>query len=552
MSVISQVPEGPFGTTPGGPGMSITIGEIAIPGDYSVACAESAARRDLGKQTMRSFLDAMPIGMEGAASIVPVHRLPNELLVTLFEWLVESQESERRDRLFKQQSTGGDWQLSAILSVSGVCGRWRDIAHSVKALWRFIYIGEKAFQPTLDCSQQSHFAQLARDVPLEVLVDEYDAHYWEGGNFGYLIYEYGEHWAERTWSMTRFLSCFITGCQYKLPWASFTLGSATLLDFSLFNSIRTSKLVLRHAKESLWPSLGAVAAPPMFSTRLFEQLNELELHQLSESHIHVHNDLPNLRRLVVDVRGNHRICTELSLPWVWKLVTRATRLEVLEIVATGRNIGCELDSGFVHPVLHTLVLNVADFAPSLLALRSMIALPALRHLVLRNGPSETERGFREVLRAFLKFQAYAGAQVEHLEVYAPEWSRAGHDFAYIADNLGFLPYLSTLEVHGSEINEGFGISNATRLILNLSMQCGLTGWLNQSSTSHLCCPSLSSLTLNGVSFHSDALFDLVEARRATGRHFRDGTIFEPLSQIIFKGYSQTWECEASLLAQLHR
>ena len=547
MPALSQVPDDPFGTPPRA-GMSVTIGEVAIPGDYSSACTESATRRDLGKRTMRSFLEAMPIeGTEGAAPMVPVHRFPNELLVTLFEWLVESQEFERRDRLFKQESTGGDWQLSAILSVSGVCRRWRKVAHSVKALWRFIYIGEKAFQPTLDCSQQSHFAQLARDIPLEVLVDEYDAHYWQSGN---LIYEYAERYVERTWSMARFLSSFITSCHYKLPWASFTLGSATLLDFSLFNSIRTSKLVFRRAKELLWPSIGAIAAPQMFSTRLFEQLNELELHHLSESRIHIHNDLPNLRRLLVDVRGNHRICIEISLPWVWTLVTRATRLETLEIVATGRTIGCELDSGFVHPVLRTLVLNVADFAPSLLALRSVIALPALRHLVLRNGPSETERGFREVLRAFLKFQAYAGAQIEHLDVYAPEWSRAGHDFAYIADNLGFLPYLSTLGIHGSEIDKGFGISNATRLILNLSMQRGLTGWLDQSSTSHLCCPSLSSLTLNGVLFHPDALFDLVEARRATGRHFREGTIFEPLNQIEFKGYSQTLECEASLQALL--
>ena len=554
---MSQVPEDPFGTTHGA-GMSVAIGEIAIPeeaqlvlGDYSIACAESAATRDVGKRTLRSFLDAMSIeATEGAGSMAPIHLLPNELLVTLFEWLVESQEFERRDRLFKQQSTGGDWQLSAILSVSGVCGRWRGIAHSVKALWRFIYIGEKAFQPTINCSQQSHFAQLARDVPLEVLVDEYDTQYWEGGNFDYLTHKYAGQWAERAWSMTRFLWCFIKSCPYKHPWASFTLASATLVDFSFFNSLRTSKLVFRHAKESFWPSINAVAAPAMFGTRLFEQLNDLELHQISETHIHIHDDLPNLRRLLINVRGNHRIRTELSLPWVWKLVTHATRLEVFEIVATGRTIGCKLDSGFAHPILHTIILNVADLAPSLLALRSMIALPALRHLVLRNGPSETERGFREVLRGFLKFQAYAGAKIEHLEVYAPEWSRAGHDFAYIADNLGFLPYLSTLEIHGSEIEEGFGISNATRLILNLSVQCGLTGWLDQSSTSHLCCPSLSSLTLNGVSFHSDALFDLVEARRATGRNFRDGAIFEPLNQIVFKGYSQIWECEASLRAQL--
>ena len=557
MPAIPQVAEDDFVGTRG-LGTSVTIGEVAIPeevdiflGDCSVACVEPATRRDLGKRTMRSFLDSMPIeGTEAAAFTVPIHRLPSELLVELFEWLVESQELERRERLFRQQSTGGDWQLSAILSVSGVCRRWREIAYLVKTLWRFIYIGGKAFQPTLDCSQQSHFAKLAGDVPLEILVDEYDTHYWESGDHDYLLYEYAELWAERTWSMTRFISCFIACCQYKHPWASFTLGSATLLDFSLFNSIRTSKLVFRHAEDSLWPSIGAIAAPPMFGTRLFEQLSELELHRLSESHIRIHDELPNLRRLLVDVRGNYRIGTELSLPWVWKVVTHATQLEVLEIVATGRTIGCELDSGFTHPVLHTLVVNVADFAPSLLALRSMIALPALRHLVLRNGPSETEGGFREVLRAFLKFQAYAGAHIEHLEVFAPERSRGGQDFAYIADSLGFIPYLSTPEIHGSEIDEGFGVANATRLILNLSMQCGLTGWLDQSSTSHLCCPSLSSLTLDGVPFHSDALFDLVEARRAAGQHFRDGNINRPLNQIVFKGYSRMWEWEDSLRAQL--
>ena len=566
-AAIPGLVEDRFATTRAA-GSSFTVGEIAISeeiafseeaGDFSdrylIACAGPVARRDLGKlgkRTMRSLLDSIP-NLEskgGDASIVPIHRLPRELLITLFEWLVESQECERRERLFKQQPTGGDWQLSAILSTSGVCRRWREIAHAMKALWRFIYIGEKAFLPTLDCSQQSHFAQLAKDVPLEVLVDEYDAHYWKGGNYDYLVYEYAEHWAERTRSMTRFLSRFIEGCQYKLPWASFTLGSATLLDFSLFTSIRTPRLVFRHAEDSLWPSIGAEAAPPMFSTRLFGQLNELELHQLSEPRIHIHGDFPNLRRLLVDVRGNFRVFTELSLPWVWKLVTCAMRLEVLEIVATGRTIGCVLGSGFVHPALHTLIVNVADFAPSLLALRSVIALPALRHLVLRNGPSETERGFKDVLRSFFKFQAYAGAQIKHLELHAPERSRAGHDFAYIADNLGFLPYLSTIEIHGSEIDEGFGVANATRLIINLSTQWGLTGWLNQSSTSYLCCPSLSSLTLNGVPFHPDALLDLVEARRAIGQHFRDGTIYEPLNKITFKGYNRTWEWEASLLAEL--
>lgn len=560
MPAISEAAQNDFWTTHGVVvGMPVTIGEIAIPEDaevfldeYSTASVEPVARRDLGKRTMRSFLDSISIeGLQQAASIAPIHRLPSELLVALFEWLVESQEFERRERLFKQQATGGNWQLSAILSVSGVCRRWREIAHSVRALWRFIYVGEKAFRPTLDCSQQSHFAELAKDIPLEILVDEYDAHYWGSGDNDRLVHDYAEQWAERTWLMTRFLSCFIASCQYKLPWASFTLGSATLLDFSLFTSIRTSRFVFRHAKDSLWPSISAIAAPPMFNTRLFGQLNELELHQLSESQIHVHDELPNLRRLLVDVRGNHRIFIRLSLPWVWKLVTRATRLEVLEIVATGRTIGCELDSGFVHPVLHTLVVNMADFTPSLLALRSMIALPALRHLVLRDGPSETERGFRETLRAFLKFQAYAGAQIEHLEVYAPEWSREEQDFAYIADNLGFLPYLSTLEINGSELDEGFGVANATRLIINLSTQCGLTGWMDQSSTSHLCCPSLSTLTLNGVPFHPDALFDLVEARCATGRQFRDGTIYKPLNEIIFKGYSRTWEWEAGLRVQLH-
>ena len=137
MPALSQVPDDPLGTPPRA-GMSVTIGEIAIPGDYSSACTESATRRDLGKRTMRSFLEAMPIERTEGAAPVPVHRFPNELLVTLFEWLVESQEFERRDRLFKQESTGGDWQLSAILSVSGVCRRWREVAHSVKALWRFI------------------------------------------------------------------------------------------------------------------------------------------------------------------------------------------------------------------------------------------------------------------------------------------------------------------------------------------------------------------------------------------------------------------------------
>ena len=549
-----DVVEDRFPTTRG-VGSSFTIGEVAISEDAGafsdqvlIACVGPAARRDAGKQTMRSFLDSRSDG--GAASIVPIHRLPRELLITLFEWLVESQEFERRERLFRQQSTGGDWQLSAILSTSGVCRRWRDVAHSMKALWRFVYIGDKAFQPTLDCSQQSHFAQLAKDVPLEVLADEYDARYWESGNYDFLVYKYAEQWAERTRSMTRFLSGFIAGCQYKLPWASFTLGSATLLDFSQFSPIRTSRLVFRHAEDSLWPALGATEAPPMFSTRLFEQLNELELHHISESQIRIHDELPNLRRLLVDVRGNYRVFSRLSLLWVWKLVTHATRLEVLEIVATGRTIGCGLGSGFIHPMLHTLTVNVADFAPSLLALRSVIALPALRHLILRNGPSETERDFRDALRAFLKFQTYAGAQIKHLEVHAPTRSRAGQDFAYIADNLGFLPYLSTLEIHGSEVDEGFGVANATRLILNLSTQCGLTGWLNQSSTSHLCCPSLSSLTLDGVPFHPDALLDLVEARRAVGRHLRDGTIYKPLTQIVFKGYSRTWEWEDSLLAEL--
>ena len=557
-AAIPDVAEDRFATTRG-LGSSFTIGEIAISEDagafsdrYLTACVGPVAGRDCGKWTMRSFLDSRP-NIEGkgeATSIVPIHRLPRELLITLFEWLVESQEFERRERLFKQQSTGGDWQLSAILSTSGVCRGWREVAHSIKALWRFIYIGDKAFQPTLDCSQQSHFAQLAKDVPLEVLADEYDAHYWARGKYDSHIYEYAEQWAERVGSMTCFLSRFIAGCHHKHPWASFTLGSVTLLDFSLFNSVRTSKLIFRHAEDSLWPAIGASAAPPMFSTRLFEQLNELELHKLSESQIHIHDELPNLRRLLIDVRGNYPVFTRLSLLWVWKLVTRATRLEVLEILATGRTIGCGLGSGFVHPVLHTLIVNVADFGPSLLALRCVIALPALRHLTLRNGPSETERGFKDFLRSFLKFQAYAGAQIKHLEVHAPERSKAGQDFAYIADNLGFLPYLSTLEVHGSEVDEGFGVANATRLILNLSTQCGLTGWLNQSSTSHLCCPSLSSLTLNGVPFHPDAILDLVEARRAMGRHFRDGTIYEPLSQIVFKGYNRTWEWEASLQAEL--
>jgi F-box-like len=538
-------------------GTCVAIGETAIGeeaevllGDYySTACVEPAvARRDLGKRPVHSFPHPMSIeGAEGAASITPIHRLPNELLVTLFELLVESQEFERRERLFQQQSTGGDWQLSAILSVSGVCRGWRGVAHSVKALWRFVYIGEKAFQPTLDPTQQSHFARLAKDVPLDVLVDEYDARYWESGNYDDLIYEYAEQWMERIWSMTCFISCFITCCQDKLPWASFTLGSATLLDFSFFNSIRASRLVFRHAEYSLWPSIGTGAAPPMFGTRLFEQLNELELHQLSESCIHIHGELPHLRRLLVDVRGSRHIQTEHSFPWVWKLVTRAPRLEVLEIAATGRTIGSELDDGFTHPALHTLVVNMADFAPSLLALRSMIALPALRHLALRNDFSKTERGFKEVLRSFLKFQAIAGAKIEHLEVCAPEQSRVGQDFAYIASNLGFLPHLSTLEIHGSELDEGFGVANATRLILGLSTQCG---WSDLSSRSHLCCPSLSSLILNGVLFHSETLFDLVEARCATGRHFRDGTINKPLTQIIFKGYNRIWEWEASLRAQL--
>src|SRR5258706_12124282 len=135
-AAIPDVVEDRFATTHAvgssftGVGEVTTSEEIAISeeaGDFSdrylVARVGPVARRDLGKRTMRSLLDSIPNleGKGGAVSIVPIHRLPRELLITLFEWLVESQEFERRERLFKQQSTGGDLQLSAILSTSRVC-----------------------------------------------------------------------------------------------------------------------------------------------------------------------------------------------------------------------------------------------------------------------------------------------------------------------------------------------------------------------------------------------------------------------------------------------
>ena len=113
--------------------------------------------------------------------LVPIEQLPFELLGYIFLLGVEGQaEFIRQSIIAEPESLKRFWSTlhphryrSCTLSITGVCKKWRVIAKSLSALWRFVTVdfGQPLSLNEWDLQRLNieHSVSLARNTPLEVL-----------------------------------------------------------------------------------------------------------------------------------------------------------------------------------------------------------------------------------------------------------------------------------------------------------------------------------------------------------------------------------------------
>lgn len=130
--------------------------------------AEAEIRLEVAKRELEAAMSALAAAHESVATLEtlreplqrsmntklgilhPIRRMPTELLVEIFQYRVEEDETGRR----LDADLDGNWGLcDAPLTLSAVCSRWREIVLSQPSLWRFFNVTASHFAPQYQLNQ---------------------------------------------------------------------------------------------------------------------------------------------------------------------------------------------------------------------------------------------------------------------------------------------------------------------------------------------------------------------------------------------------------------
>ena len=424
------------------------------------------------------------------ATLRPIRLLPNEVLACIFEFCVWSQEHERRERLCSlgDEATGSDWQRWCILSIAGVCKRWREIVLSLKHLWRFVHIGATVLDKDEDIRETArYFVANARETPLDVFINDFPTRVVDITRF-------------RTY-ISKLTTTRAFWTESRRPLNSLAVGTENIFDFvEPFSNIRTNKFVFRVYNTEKDEDLDEENFN-IFCTDFFYSVQDARLFYIPSLLYPIPPHVPNLRHLeihVSDIRGEPTVAHD----WIWPLLGAAECLESFTLRVHSSMIGFGIEP-FSHSTLQSLDLQVEDLE-GLEPLLDWVSLPSLRHLAictLNTG----EAGLRGPLHSFLRHLLEAGAQVQHLQVKGSPIYRKAQKFGWVIDNLPFLPHLTRLEMHEP--------GDVTLMLEVLSEPIPHTSIGSPLPSSYLI-SALRSVVLNGVTFEDGVLRKFIDCRRS--------------------------------------
>ena len=429
------------------------------------------------------------------STLRPIRLLPNEVLACIFEFSVRSQEHERRERLcgLGDEATGGDWQRLNILSIAGVCKRWREIVLSLKHLWRFFHIGvHSLLDNEHNWEAARYFMANARGTPLNVFINDFPTQPDDVAMFRTCISRLTT--TRGFWKETR------------TPLNSLAVGTENVFDFvEPFSSVRTNKFILRvynEEKESTIDQEG----PNIFCSDFFYSVQDARLFYIPSLVYPIPPLIPNLRHLeiVVDkcMRRGQPIAAHY---WILPLLESAECLESLILRVHSSTLGSGIEF-FRHPTLRSLDIQVEDLE-GLGPLLEWVSFPSLRHLAICTH-NTGESGLRGPLNALLRHLLVAGAQVQHLQVRGSPFYRKVQNFGWVIDNLPFLPHLKRLEMHKP--------GDVTLMLEALSEPIPHASIGSPLPSSYLI-PALESVFLDGVTFDDEVLRKFIDCRKPEGR-----------------------------------
>ena len=436
------------------------------------------------------------------ATLRPIRLLPNEVLACIFEFCVQSQEHERREKLcsLTDEATGGDWQRLSVLSIAGVCKRWRDIVVSLKQLWRFVHIGAHLLDDEEgNWEAARYFAANAKGTPLDVFINDFPTQEEDISMFRTCISKL---------TMTRTL-----WKESRRPLNSLAVGAENVFDLTEpFSNVRTNKFVFRvySGEKGEDPDQ---QGPNIFCTDFFYSVQDARLFYIPSLLYPIPMHIPNLKHLEILV-GN---CTQrggstAAHYWIWPLLESSKCLESLILRVHSSIVGIDIEP-FSHSTLQSLNIQVEDLE-GLEPLLDWVSLPSLRHLTICTH-NIGEAGLRGPFNSFLRHLLGAGAQVQHLQVEGSPIYRRAQKFGWVIDNLPFLPHLRRLEIHEP--------GDVTLMLEALSEPIPHASFGSPLPSSYLI-PALESVVLDGVTFEEGVLRKFINCRRPEGKATDAGSV----------------------------
>ena len=445
------------------------------------------------------------------ATLRPIRLLPNEVLACIFEFCVQSQEHERREKLcsLSDEATGGDWQRLSVLSIAGVCKRWREIVVSLKQLWRFVHIGAHLLDDEEgNWEAARYFVANAKGTPLDVFINDFPTQEEDISSFRTCI-------SKLTTTRTLWK-------ESRRPLNSLAVGAENVFDFNKpFSNIQTNKFVFRvyNGEKEEDPDQG----PNIFCSDFFYWVQDARLFYLPSLLYPIPMHIPNLKRLEILVGKYIRRGEPTTAHyWIWPLLESARCLESLLLRVHSSIVGFGIEP-FRHSALRSLDLQVEDLE-GLEPLLDWVSLPSLRDLTIRTH-NIGEVGLRGPFNSFLRHLLGAGAQVQHLHVEGSLIYRRAQKFAWVIDNLPFLPHLRRLEMHEP--------GDVTLMLEALSEPIPHASFGSPLPSSYLI-PALEWVALDGVTFEEGVLRKFINCRRPEGKATDAGAV-QGLKAVIVNG-----------------
>ena len=436
------------------------------------------------------------------ATLRPIRLLPNEVLACIFEFCVQSQEHERREKLcsLTDEATGGDRQRLSVLSIAGVCKRWKDIIVSLKQLWRFVHIGAHLLDDEEgNWEAARYFAANAKGTPLDVFINDFPTQEEDISRFRTCI-------SKLTTTRTLWK-------ESRRPLNSLAVGAENVFDFTEpFSNVRTNKFVFRiySGEKGEDPDQ---QGPNIFCTDFFYSVQDARLFYIPSLLYPIPMHIPNLKHLEILI-GNYtrRGGSTAAHYWIWPLLESAKCLESLILRVHSSIVGIGIEP-FSHSTLQSLNIQVEDLE-GLEPLLDWVSLPSLRHLTICTH-NIGEAGLRGPFNSFLRHLLGAGAQVQHLQVEGSPIYRRAQKFGWVIDNLPFLPHIRRLEMHEP--------GDVTLMLEALSEPIPHASFGSPLPSSYLI-PALESVVLDGVTFEEGVLRKFINCRRPEGKATDAGSV----------------------------